>query len=387
MSGFLDHLHVKKRTVGSSNELSFDVLDAARDELDGKKGLYTRIADKAKQVQGDYQGANPKPQQPRGNMPKKTASLSDNDKTRRRLMVSGALVVVLALIAGVIVLMQNLTQNMADGGPTFADELPAVVDGLASVDEVFPAVDKVMAASPENVEAETRADALNGFAEARAVLDETAKAAETLDGLAVTGEEKTVLDQLNQTVKERYTILDRAERAVKLAAQSDDEVTQISEAWSQVFEADQLARAATEQANTAVTEEETQAARDSTQQALDQMNAALLRLQDMGGRYSTLDLSVQIEYLKKRVEALEHATATSDALLAGNREAAQAENEAYNAADQEAAGMAKELPLSIEQFVREAFTQQMKEYCAEYFDARDRAAELDDAIDGYLPHR
>ena len=386
MSGFLDHLHVKKRTAGSSNELSFDVLDAARDELDGKKGLYTRIADRAKQVQGDYQGTNPKPQQPRGSSPQK-ASLSDNDKTRRRLLASGALVVVLALIAGVIVLMQNLTQNPADDKPSFADELPAVVSGLASVDEVFPAVDQVMAASPENVEAETRADALSGFAGARAALDETAKAAEALDGLAVTDNEKTALDQLNQTVKERYAILDRAERAMKLAAQSDDEVAQISAAWSRVFEADQLARAATEQANAAVTEEETQVARDSTQQALDQMNAVLAQFQDMSGRYSTLDLSVQIEYLQKRVEALEHATATSDALLAGDREVAQSENEAYNAADQEAASMAEELPISIDQFVREAFTQQMKEYCTQYFDARDHAAELDDAIGGYLSHR
>ena len=386
MSGFLDHLHVKKRTAGSSNELSFDVLDAARDELDGKKGLYTRIADRAKQVQGDYQGTNPKPQQPRGSSPQK-ASLSDNGKTRRRLLASGALVVVLALIAGVIVLMQDLTQNPADDKPSFADELPAVVSGLASVDEGFPAVDQVMAASPENVEAETRADALSGFAGARAALDETAKAAEALDGLAVTDNEKTALDQLNQTVKERYAILDRAERAMKLAAQSDDEVAQISAAWSRVFEADQLARAATEQANAAVTEEETQVARDSTQQALDQMNAVLAQFQDMSGRYSTLDLSVQIEYLQKRVEALEHATATSDALLAGDREVAQSENEAYNAADQEAASMAEELPISIDQFVREAFTQQMKEYCTQYFDARDHAAELDDDIDEYLSHR
>jgi hypothetical protein len=39
-----DHRHLKRNTAGSSNELSFDVLDAARSGMDTQKGSARRVS-------------------------------------------------------------------------------------------------------------------------------------------------------------------------------------------------------------------------------------------------------------------------------------------------------------------------------------------------------
>ena len=56
MSGHFDFLHVKKNSAGSPNELSFDVLDAARSQLDGKKSRTSRGSLSTSPKQGSYHG-------------------------------------------------------------------------------------------------------------------------------------------------------------------------------------------------------------------------------------------------------------------------------------------------------------------------------------------
>ena len=56
MAGIGDHIHVKKNTAGSSNELSFDVLDAARNGLDTKGRKAPRPQALQKPSKGDYHG-------------------------------------------------------------------------------------------------------------------------------------------------------------------------------------------------------------------------------------------------------------------------------------------------------------------------------------------
>ena len=58
-----------------------------------------------------------------------------------------------------------------------------------------------------------------------------------------------------------------------------------------------------------------------------------------------VDLSAQIAYLDKRIEALGYAVASNDALLARDTAVAVEQNDAYNAADKEAASLAAALPI------------------------------------------
>ena len=56
MAGPFDHLHIKGRTAGTSNELSFDVLDAVRSEPSQKKARSVFIPSGPRQSQGSYTG-------------------------------------------------------------------------------------------------------------------------------------------------------------------------------------------------------------------------------------------------------------------------------------------------------------------------------------------
>jgi hypothetical protein len=121
-----------------------------------------------------------------------------------------------------------------------------------------------------------------------------------------------------------------------------------------------------------------------TQSALDELRAAREALAGIAKKWSKLDLSKQLAYLDKRIEALEHGIATSDALLELDRDRATEENEAYNKADQEAVELANSLPMSISESIESDFKEQAEAFLTDYEKARDQAISSDAAIREYL---
>ena len=113
------------------------------------------------------------------------------------------------------------------------------------------------------------------------------------------------------------------------------------------------------------------------------LNDARSELEAMSTLYD-ISFAPQEAYLSKRVEALERSVETSEALLAGSRDAAVAANEAYNVADAEAAKLAQDLPPSLGGIVRERFERGMENQKERYQDARARAIDADAVIRQYL---
>ena len=153
--------------------------------------------------------------------------------------------------------------------------------------------------------------------------------------------------------------------------------------WTDVLNADQLAREAISEANKATKPETASSALESIRNAKDGFASALADIQDLRATYG-VDLSAQQAYLEKKVEALEYAIETSEALLAGNREAAKEANDRYNDADEEAALLAASLPPSPSDAVRNRFEVMMDEYLIRYNEARNRTVEADSVIREYL---
>ena len=71
-------------------------------------------------------------------------------------------------------------------------------------------------------------------------------------------------------------------------------------------------------------------------------------------------------------------------LVAGDREQATANNNAYNEADEEAARLAQDLPLLIDDQVRSAFEKEIAPHAKSYNEARDYVSEADADIRAYL---
>ena len=97
-----------------------------------------------------------------------------------------------------------------------------------------------------------------------------------------------------------------------------------------------------------------------------------------------MDLSAQIAYLDKRIEALGYAVASNDALLARDTAAAVEQNDAYNAADKEAASLAAALPIDPGQPVLDALEERLADPIEAYEAARGQASTSDAFLRDYF---
>ena len=148
--------------------------------------------------------------------------------------------------------------------------------------------------------------------------------------------------------------------------------------------ADEAARSAAALANSANNDDQIKQSRDQSKDAQDKMRSVKTSIEKVAKERSDLDLSAYIAYLDKRIESLDHAIATSEALLAGDKEKAASENEAYKRADEEAAVLAQGIPLSSEEAVEGTFEETVKACVADYREAREKAVESDLLIRQYL---
>ena len=95
-----------------------------------------------------------------------------------------------------------------------------------------------------------------------------------------------------------------------------------------------------------------------------------------GNQYITHELG----YIDKRIESLEAAVKTSDALLENDRAAAIAANDSYNAADRAAAELARNLPASISDQVKAQYADELAQKEGAYATARSTAIAADAAL-------
>ena len=376
MAGPFDFLHIKGSTAGSSNELSFDVLDAARHELDEKRRANrssTPLTSGTPSSLGSYSGIAG------------TSTLSAVPEVERRKRARRARAIRMRVIA--VVAVVALLAVGAYAGWRFYEEkvdytgrFGELVSRFVEVDKSIVEVDALMADPLNSVERETRDRALAGFSDVKAKLDAISADARDLARNAASDDDKAALAEVEDAVQARKEMLDAAADTFKLSEIANRQVAEATEAWNLVLAGDALAREATTLANVATTEDATLHARDKTQEALDQMNTARSQLSIIEQGIAGLDFSAEVAYVDKRIESLEAALETSDALLAGNREAAIAANDAYNAADREAAEMASDLPASISDQVKAQYSGEVEQKRSAYSSARADATTADSAL-------
>lgn len=372
MAGVFDFLHIKRRTAGSSNELSFDVLDAARHHLDSQQKQGKRTADRpplgavhAEGSDGTYK-----------------ATLSAEDEVRRRkrmrrkhalrLKVVGALAVIAVLCAGVM-FSYNLYKDRTD----FNGKVNGLVASIVEGDDALVKLDSLMGDPFDRFQADERNQLLAQLPMLLDGLEKVdARAGELVDQAASEGDQVT-LREISAAVQARMTMLGAASQAFRLSAAVNRDEDAANRTWMHVVDADQTVREAAQLANSALTEEETVAARDTTAAAAEALQTASDKLEALEQQVKGLDFTAQRDYLACRIEALGFAVDTSDALLAGDRSAASLANEEYNRLERQAAAMAEGLPPSVADAVAAAYGQQMEDALAAYSQARAAVTKAD----------
>ena len=380
MAGIFDHLHIKKNTAGSSNELSFDVLEAASSDLNEKQARPKPSSLAPKPSQGSYTGvtgAAPISQQ---------EEITKRKKARRTHAVRVWAFSALA-IAGVAALAAWIGMGYMNQSQQFSGKFDELVAGLAEEDELLAEIDSLMSSAPNDDNADMRAEILSKVQVSKDNLQDIAKNVTTLQYIANNSQDKVALNQVELSATGRIEMLNIAEETFRLAVNRGSLGKTAEEIWNEVIKADQVAKAAANDANKATTEEGTKKAREETQQALEKMNKALEDLQELSKKNPDLNLEAQEEYVKTRAKSLAFAIETSDALLQGNKTLAAAKNDQYNAADKEAAEIASTLPLSAAKTVDDAFEKEMASCLEKYDAARQKVITADSHVREYLSNR
>lgn len=441
--------HVKKSTRGTSNELSFSVLDAARNALDdgkdpssdqargfGRIRLFTLPIGRrkppatpkkdelaalmggsspvpsstsstpslVKPVESDKPSSEapavplpqaepkaPKPAQPSPSRferaPRSTGRTSEEEiawrKARRRKgkILAGVLCAVIIVVlagAGLLYLYQDNVRYQQN-----TQLLQESADALTSTDEFLLALDEALQ-DPLGDQAETFFnDRLGDLASIDSSLQlAESKADEAMHGLRETVEREAA-DALMATSAARQTLVDQGWKILEDSVGMKSLYERVGEAWQQTGEADSLAREAAQLAGENSQEAITRST-ELSNEASALFSDVRATMEVLAQEDAEVDLSAQIAYLDKRIEALGYAVASNDALLARDTAAAVEQNDAYNAADKEAASLAAALPIDPGQPVLDALEERLADPIEAYEAARGQASTSDAFLRDYF---
>ena len=379
-----DHIpHLKKNTAGTSNELSFDVLDAARNELDGKK---------SKGVKGSFGVKLPTAKQGSSEGIGSSSTLSAQDEIRKRKKKRRvsiwrrriiAAVVLIAVAVGVGMLAYGVYKENRDFAGRYNDLVAEFVD----TDKTLVEVDRLMGDPLDAEAAEDRERIAQKFNELTQHLGAVDNKARELAAVARDEQAKSAVARISDAANARIEMTQAASNAFKLSEEAFAQTARAKEIWESLLDADQLVRQSVELANSAYDQATTQQSQSMAGQALEAFRTAKSQIEQLEAECPGLSLSAQKAYIDKRIEAIEAMIAVGDALLRGDRQAATERNDAYNRADQEAARMASTLPLSLADPVMQSFKVRMEKLVEAYAQARENVSESDAVIRDYLGER
>lgn len=394
--------HIKRNTEGTSNEISFSVLDAAKMELEGKiknpsQGSHPgRIAlftlGKARKSHETPTRTEELPlssdtmRAVRLRQERATALSSEYEvarrKGKRKLRRVGAAVAVLAITAVIVTGAGMTLMSVYQANQGSVSSLQDALDRVSNVDEVLVRLNDVVE-DPLNPD---HADDLDAFEtelpKARQELADSYGIVETAFESIVNPHDREAAGNALSSIDARISMIDAGSEIANKSAVALDARSNAVSAWNSILEADALAREAAALANEG-TSESIESSKDRSNQAIASLNDAAYLLALAQDSYPAADLSAYEDYVAKRIEAFNHAIASDDAFLAEDSEAALAENDAYNTADSEAATMAHAFPESIEIVIEDALREELESETASYEDARARAASTDAFIRAY----
>lgn len=437
--------HIKRHTAGTSNEISFSVLDAAKQALDGeleeeakRPPLFGRIAlftlpgrrkkpiatpkkphglhlstgdfvsvdddaPVAFGVLGTDASAPPVSAAPsaalapasssRAADPLASAPLRDSGrspeeeiarrKAQRRLSRRAAVAVVIVLSALLLVAGGVYLYNEYRAHEANVSQLDDALNLVGEADETLLVLDEIVEKPFDAEAAQKRAGLDERLDEAAAKLDQADELARAASIALRAPRDKEAANQTVAAIAARRSLIESGRQLAALSEGALQAAGSVDEAWSSLLSADELARQAAALV-TETTAENVQASKEKTNESLAALDASRGALEAAAEAFPSIDLAAIEAYLDKRAEALACAIASDDAFLAKDKQEAAAQNDAYNAADAEAAALAADLPDDPSSLARDAYDAAGAELKQAYSTARSQAGTADAFIHDYL---
>ena len=385
--------HIKRHTRGTSNEISFSVLDAAKNALegddDGLKHRPGRIS--LFTLPGKRKKPAPTPTKERG-LPLSTGgfvSVDDSGPTSKLGMIAPP-----SRSSGSTEKNPSTTLAVAPVKPKRSPEEEIALRKARRRLSKWLAIAVVVVVSAGLLSA-------GGVYLYRDYQTQQGHVAVLDDALLLVKEADETIEKLDEVVKnpfadgsdeQRVDIQAQLEDVEGKLQDADEKARTVSlelngarekEAANTVLKGDDLARQAA-QLVTETTAENVEASKNKTKEALAAFDEAYQAFSDVQSTYASADFSQYFDYIGKRQESLGYAIASDDAILAKNKEEATAQNNAYNIADAEAAVLAKSLPEDPAVIIDETFAEATADVTKAYSTARLQARSADAFISDYL---
>ena len=430
--------HIKSDTVGTSNEISFSVLDAAKLSMDGnsdqpsdafkgfgkislftlpkkKKAIATPKKDQEitlpsgdaisgegamsdkhtldflPSIEASPSGVAQKsvlPVQSPISQPK-SARVSVEDEVARRkakrrtrkIITIASICVAVAVFA---VLIGLFYQQFYQQRQSVTQQIDNALKKIQQADQPLVKMDQILS-NPIDEKSFDNIDEL--FAE----LDESGKALDEatiivnrlLSEKYIAADDETA-NYASAAIASRKTMLESGRILLEKAHDTEEAVGLVSSASDQIFVADSLARDAARLVSGELTEGKMLASYEKTRAAIDELASARQKLETASELSPSAGIGVYIEYIDLRIDAFEHGMASTQALIDEDTELAVQENDAYTEADARAAAYAAQFPEDWLEPIRAAFDEESRDLIAEYESARNDAGVTDSFLRNYL---
>lgn len=356
-------MHIKRRTQGSSNEISFSVLDAAREARDAEERDRREGGSGGPSLFTLGKGKKPRPTPVKGQSivlsgeAPASPSASSSAVDRKMRGIVPVFVVVCALLVITLVGGQAL-MSMGEQQKSLLDTLNDQVDIIKSCDESLLPFDELVIEqcdakrlSPSATgDAAPSAEALNeGYravvaeiAPMRAQLEDSIASMETLQSSLSDNDDKEAASQVVTAARSRLNMLDAGVSIIEESMMATEAFLKARSGWNAVINADAAIREATALAEE-MSKENILASQAKGNEALAFLEEAQQDFSQAEAAYPSLDLAAFKAYVAKRIESQQAALAADEAYLSRNKEELEAQNSRYNALEEEAAALAQKL--------------------------------------------
>ncbi len=403
-------LHIKSHTHGSSNEISFSVLDAAREARDaaerdrrdgggaGRVPLFTL-------GRGKKPRATPARSQsiviPEGTAPTRSSASSFTSAAaaevdRRAFRIVPVVVVICVLLVLALTLGQTLI-SMRTQQQGFRSSLNDNINVITSCDETLIPFDELVMAQYDKKRLSPTATGQNtpsfedlsegyrrvvaDIAPSRAQLEESLAAIESMRPTLADNDAEEAAHQAVTAARARLNMLDAGVAIIEQSLMATEAFLDCQGGWRAVINA--AAREATALLRE-MSEANVRASMEKSNEAVAQLNDARELFNKAQGDYPGLDLGSFVAYIEKRIEAQQAALASDQAYLDRDKETLSEENDRYNALEDEAATLAQDLGDDPDQRVADRFYESIEDQVTVYEAERLKAGNADTFLRDYL---
>lgn len=397
-------MHVKRSTQGSSNEISFSVLDAAREARDAEERDHREGGTARPTLFTLGKGKKPRPTPVKGQSivlsGSSQASPATSSSMDRRMRGIVPVIVVVCVLLVITLVGGQALMSMREQQRSLLETLNDQVDIIKSCDESLLPFDELVmeqcnikrlspsatgnsAPSTEALNEGYRA-VVAEIAPMRTQLEDTIAAMETLQQSLNDNDDKEAASQVVTAARSRLNMLDAGVSIIEESLMGTEAFLNARSGWNAVINADAVIREAT-----ALTEEMNKenvlASRAKGEEAMALLGEAKRGFTQAEPAYPGLDLSSFEAYVDKRSQAQEAALAADDAYLARDKEELEAQNDRYNTLEEEAAALAQGLGEDDpEQIVAQRFYGKIEADQAAYEAERLKAGNADAFLREYL---